>query len=41
MALVYIPDEMAHEIYATGMDKGTFVKEAIRTKLDVKRNVTK
>ena len=41
MALVYIPDEMIHEIYGTGIDKGTFVKEAIRTKLDTKHNVTK
>ena len=34
MGMIYVPDELIHEILSSGNDKKVFVKEAIREKLD-------
>lgn len=34
MAMIYVPDELIHEILSSGNEKNVFVKEAIREKLD-------
>ena len=34
MAMIYVPDELIHEILSSGNNKTVFVKEAIREKLN-------
>lgn len=34
MALIYLPDELVAEVFIIGIDKGLFVKQAVREKLD-------
>ena len=39
MAMVYIPDGMIHEILSLGKNKQTFVKEAVKEKLEMKNKL--